>query len=79
VWILEGVYKAGAIQSRGFVDGFAYTGAGAGFLCSVVAQFLGRSTLKRKIMFSFLSVAAFSVVCVACALAFLLMFGPPKQ
>ncbi len=79
VWILEAVYNAGAFQSRRFVDVFAYIGAGVGFLCCVVAPFLGHSTLRRKIVFSFLSVAAFAIVCIACALAFLFIFGPPKE
>lgn len=79
VWVVEGAYKAGVFQSRTFVDWFAYIAAPIGFLCCVVAPFLGRITLRKKIVFALLSVAAFAVVCAACSLGFLAIFGLPKE
>ena len=42
IWALEFIYKKEMLESRDWVDYFAFAGATPGFLCCVVAPFQDR-------------------------------------
>jgi hypothetical protein len=79
IFAAEWSYKHGILHSRTSVDYFAYTAVGVGFLCCILAPFLGGTSLKKKILLSLLAFLSFAVLCYASFFTFLALFGLPKE
>src|SRR6478672_9622841 len=70
MWGMEALYKWGNLQSRQLVNVVVYTVLPIGFLCWVVAPFLGRSSLKKKSLFAVSALMTFFVFGYSCAVIF---------
>jgi len=79
IFAAEWSYKHGILPSRNSVDYFAYAGIGLGFLCCIVAPFLGGASLKKKIVHSLLGFVSFAIVCYISMFVFLALFGLHRE
>lgn len=79
MWGMEALYKWGTLESRQLVNVVVYTVLPIGFLCCVVAPFLGGRSLKKKCLFLVSALMAFFIFGYACAVVFWIYVGLTKD